>query len=282
MYNRKWIRLSCYDYSKEGSYFVTINTYKFKCLFGKIVNGEMILNNSGKIVENELLATERIRKNVFIPIYVIMPNHIHFILEIRSNNNICRDKALPYPVINNSNNNNDICIRDNALPYPMINIKNNKNDNICRDNALPYPVINIKNNKNDNICRDKALPYPVINNSNNNNDICIRDKALPYPVINIKNNKNDNICRDNALPYPVINIEDEATPRPYYGDLGRKDKLGNIIGQIKSISSKKIRKLNKNNYQKIWHWNYYEHIIRNKNEYLKIENYIKYNPKNWR
>ncbi len=40
----------------------------------------MILNTSGKIVKQELLYTQEIRKNVFLREYCIMPNHIHFIL----------------------------------------------------------------------------------------------------------------------------------------------------------------------------------------------------------
>jgi hypothetical protein len=38
-----------YDYSSEGAYFVTIVTSRRDCLFGEIVNGEMVLNALGKI-----------------------------------------------------------------------------------------------------------------------------------------------------------------------------------------------------------------------------------------
>ena len=39
-YNRRSIRLPGYDYTQEGFYFVTICTYKHKCLFGKIKDGK--------------------------------------------------------------------------------------------------------------------------------------------------------------------------------------------------------------------------------------------------
>lgn len=48
--NRRSIRLKGYDYSKKGAYFVTICTQNRECLFGKIVDGEMILNEFGNIV----------------------------------------------------------------------------------------------------------------------------------------------------------------------------------------------------------------------------------------
>ncbi len=82
IHKRKSIRLKDYDYSKEGMYFITICTYNKEGLFGKIIDGKMILNNVGEIVKRELLKTNEIRKNVKINNWVIMPNHIHFLIEI--------------------------------------------------------------------------------------------------------------------------------------------------------------------------------------------------------
>ena len=85
IHHRKSIRLKGYDHSSEGLYFITICTYQMEHLFGKILNNEMILNEYGKIVEEEILRTLQIRENIYIDNYVIMPNHIHFIIEIVKN-----------------------------------------------------------------------------------------------------------------------------------------------------------------------------------------------------
>ncbi len=45
---RKSIRLKGYDYSRAGAYFVTICTKNRYHLFGKIKDGEMILNGQGE------------------------------------------------------------------------------------------------------------------------------------------------------------------------------------------------------------------------------------------
>ena len=45
----------------------------------------MILNEFGKIAENEWLNTPVVRKNIALHAYVIMPNHIHGIIEILEN-----------------------------------------------------------------------------------------------------------------------------------------------------------------------------------------------------
>ena len=79
---RKSIRLKEYDYSSAGAYFVTICTLERKCLFGKVVDGEMELNENGKIVKSEWLKTEEIRDNVSTDEFIIMPNHLHGILFI--------------------------------------------------------------------------------------------------------------------------------------------------------------------------------------------------------
>jgi REP element-mobilizing transposase RayT len=71
-----------WDYSANAEYFITICTAKRECLFGKIVNGEMILSEFGKIVNQEWDKSFEIRKELFCDAFVIMPNHIHAILRI--------------------------------------------------------------------------------------------------------------------------------------------------------------------------------------------------------
>jgi len=53
-------------------YFVTICMKNFKCWFGEIKNGKIIVNNLGRIVEEEWLKTKDIRENVDLDYYVIM------------------------------------------------------------------------------------------------------------------------------------------------------------------------------------------------------------------
>ncbi len=77
-------RMKNYDYSSNGAYFVTIVTKNRKCFFGKIVDGKMILNEIGKIVWDEWLISEKIRKNIILNKFVVMPNHIHGIVIINN------------------------------------------------------------------------------------------------------------------------------------------------------------------------------------------------------
>ena len=84
---RKQIRLSEYDYSAPGAYFVTVCTRDRRCVLSDIRRGDpcgrpsVIPTEYGKIVEHCLKQTEALYA-VRIEPYVIMPNHIHFICAI--------------------------------------------------------------------------------------------------------------------------------------------------------------------------------------------------------
>ena len=88
-YRIESIRLPGHDYSQEGAYFITICTQNRQCLFGEIVDGEIMLNEFGELVKTEWQKTGIIRPNIVIDAFVIMPNHIHGILII--NDDYCRD-----------------------------------------------------------------------------------------------------------------------------------------------------------------------------------------------
>lgn len=81
-HHRRSIRLKDYDYSKEGIYFITMCVRDRFHLFGDIKNGKMELNEFGKIAEEEWLKSVEIRGNISLGEYVIMPNHIHGIIQI--------------------------------------------------------------------------------------------------------------------------------------------------------------------------------------------------------
>ena len=79
--NRKQIRLKQYDYSQNGYYYVTICAQNRLCIFGDIINGKMIFNHTGKIVEN-VWKTLPTHHPVKLDVFQIMPNHVHFIIQI--------------------------------------------------------------------------------------------------------------------------------------------------------------------------------------------------------
>ena len=82
IHKRRSIRLKGYDYSQAGLYFITICVQDRECLFGNIENGEMILNDAGKMIETEWLNLNNRFSNIELHEFIVMPNHFHGILEI--------------------------------------------------------------------------------------------------------------------------------------------------------------------------------------------------------
>ncbi len=73
-----------HDYSAPGIYFITICTRKKLPYFGEIVNYEMLLSGTGILVRNFWLVIPDHFPNVKLDEYVIMPDHLHGIIIIKS------------------------------------------------------------------------------------------------------------------------------------------------------------------------------------------------------
>lgn len=81
------LRAQWWDYSSRANYFITVCTLDRQDFFGEIINHEMVLNEIGRIAQEEWIKTEEIRKDMGVLLFnfVIMPDHFHALLEIGSN-----------------------------------------------------------------------------------------------------------------------------------------------------------------------------------------------------
>lgn len=57
--------------------------------------------------------------------------------------------------------------------------------------------------------------------------------------------------------------------------------LANVVGRFKSFLNKKYNDLNNSKNMVLWQRNYYEHIIRDEDDFMKISQYIEENPAKW-
>jgi len=76
------IRLKEYDYSAAGFYFVTICASERKCVLGAFHEGQIELSVLGETVRECWLAIPLHFAKVKLHEFVIMPNHLHGIVEI--------------------------------------------------------------------------------------------------------------------------------------------------------------------------------------------------------
>lgn len=90
MNKRKPNRLTQFDYSNNGVYFITICTKDKQCILWKTnsVGADIIrlksriLSKYGEIVNSAILDIEKHYNYVSIEEFVVMPNHIHLLLMI--------------------------------------------------------------------------------------------------------------------------------------------------------------------------------------------------------
>jgi REP element-mobilizing transposase RayT len=80
IHHRRSIRLQDYDYSQVGAYFITICVQNRECLFGEITNGEMKMNDIGRMVQIVWDEIPSRFDGLELNLFTIMPNHIHGII----------------------------------------------------------------------------------------------------------------------------------------------------------------------------------------------------------
>lgn len=115
IHHRRTVRLKGYDYSLSGLYFITICTHNRQHLFGEISVGagskpalddkssqisnsvedaSILINEYGKIVENIWKDLINHSCGIVLHEFVIMPNHIHGIIEINNNTDLRKRAGL--------------------------------------------------------------------------------------------------------------------------------------------------------------------------------------------
>ncbi len=79
-HHRRSIRLRTYDYCRAGVYFVTICAHDRECLFGEIADGEMRLNDAGRMIQSVWDESPPHYAGIDTDAFIAMPNHIHGII----------------------------------------------------------------------------------------------------------------------------------------------------------------------------------------------------------
>lgn len=98
--DRKTVRLCDYDYA-EGEYFVTICTEGRVHYFGEIEHGEIQLTKIGEYLKMQIENIHTHYPYAEIPLFTIMPNHVHLIVIIDDVPYVRRDAARHVPTTKN-------------------------------------------------------------------------------------------------------------------------------------------------------------------------------------
>jgi len=122
-------RLTNWDYSTPGFYFITICTLNHNNFFGKIIDNKMELSKMGIIANQCLIDISKHFSNVILDEYVFMPNHVHILFHVET----------PYMAsLLNKNNNQNTPLNKNNNQNPKSNQNNNLNKSIYNLKETPY------------------------------------------------------------------------------------------------------------------------------------------------
>jgi len=279
IHNRKSMRFNGYDYSQEGAYFITICCKDRECLFGEIKNREMILNANGIIAYNEWLQTTKIRSNVELDVFVIMPNHIHGIVII--NNHAIDDGRgvlhTPGLLMNDRGNKPDVLhapVSGSGTPGLLMNDRGNKPDVL----HAPGSVLGAPGSALGTSGSVLGTSGSVLGASGS--VLGAPDSVLhaPGPALGTSDSIKG-VC-DTPLQITVgrdLGVCDTPLRSP-------SNTIGAIVRGYKSAVTKQINILGSGNYNQsstVWQRNYHDHIIRNEQSYQHILNYIINNPAKW-
>ena len=172
----------------------------------------MNLNDFGKLIDAEWLLSEKIRNEIILHEYIIMPNHFHGIVEIIALDGVGANGRSP--------------VHDQGSRSPV------------HDQESRSPV------------HDQESRSPV------------HDQESRSPV------------HDQGSRSPVHDQESRKC-------VMRAKSIGSLIAGFKSSVVSKINKIQKTPGSPVLQRNYWEHIIRNANEYSRISNYIVNNAVKW-
>ena len=318
-HHRRSIRLKGYDYAQAGLYFITICCQDRANLFGAIENGEMILNEYGQIAFEEWANTENIRDNCRIHEYIIMPNHIHGIIEIifKKENNM--DEAL---ISNNSKEENlnsstgEEIISDNKsesiffdstgvlqfaptapTEFPPTAPKFKSPSQTIGSIIRGFKIATIKRIK-DLILKEKDnMSEALISNNSEEKNLNSSTGELQFAPMEfaqtefaptapiIPNNSEDSIISNNKSKEIISDnksksIFSDSTGELQFAPTEFAPTEFAPTAPTEFAPTASTEKIKTLNY-KIWQRNFYEHIIRNEKSHKAISDYIKNNPQNW-
>ena len=260
-HRRRSVRMQGYDYSQAGLYYVTICTLGRVCLFGEITNGKMLLNDLGNIANEYLKNVPERYHQTRLHEYVIMPNHIHAIIEIVEPGDsesvlvgaIHADSPIPeaqFPVgaIDESTS------PESAIPVGAIHESPLQG---WREHETP-PL--------HGMCEHETPPLHGM-----------REHETP-PLQGMREHETPplhGMCEHESPPLlknPPLSLRDQR----------RKMLLSKIMGWYKMNTAKNINIIRERTGWPFWQRGYHDHIIRDEIAYHNISDYIVNNPTNWK
>ncbi len=242
---RHTIRMRGYDYAQQGAYYLTICTEHRRHWFGRILDGVMHLSPIGELAQRCWDAIPEHMPHVDIGEFVVMPNHVHGIVIIRE-----RLVDVRGGVADGASDVRGAGTRHDA---PKID-------------GLDAPRINPVDTP------DADVDNPVTTPSDPN----APDRDPPNTDMPDAPETHARTGHDPSLPDTPPTDQRAKPPGIPHGALGQ------IVASYKSAVTRiAYRDVLLSRGTRMWQRNYWDQIIWNQGEWMRIAKYIRDNPANW-
>ncbi len=275
-------RLQGWNYANEAAYFITVVTQNRHCILGQIQNKKMILSDFGEIVKTEWLKSFDIRKELFLDEYVIMPNHFHAIVILK---NIEDERLQNFGSTKSINPNNrdinDATFRlgDDETNRFVVDESNrfvvDESNHVGDDDTNRF-VDDESNRLGDdetNRFVDDETNRFVDDETNRFVDDGVDTYGRTY--LHHHQQHHHHHHHRNQPPY-LIRMPKSISSFMAGFKSGVNSKIDDFIDQ----NHLDMPKYDRNNH--FFQQNYFDRIIRNQDELMRIRNYIIDNPKTWK
>jgi putative transposase len=277
---RRSIRLPGYDYSQVGAYFVTTCTRDRQCWLSSILDGAVVLAESGKLVSAVWESLPERFPGIEIDAFVVMPNHVHGIVVIQATDGTTGASGTTVKMIRSATR--PIAAMD-ANHHPGregVTAAMNRPPPEVTTGALNRPTPEVTTGA---INRAPTEGDPPRINPN------LHPIANPNPH-SVTDPNHHLIANPNTRPAADPNTRTvgarfiapapgRAHPKRRFITLAPGRRLGEIIRAFKAASTRLIRQAGPSDFA--WQRNYYEHVIRDEAELLRVRRYIEDNPATW-
>jgi len=247
-HHRRSIRLKGYDYTSPGSYFVTICTQDHACTFGEVVDGDMHLNPYGRVVDTYWSRIPRYFPHVMLDTWVVMPNHIHGIIVITDAPALEGDESPPVDERGHG------CRGEAILESPPAT----GHDSESASSFISLGQMGI------------ASPLPESPPATGH-DSESKPSSTSMDPAGIASPLQTSLSRQTSR-HPTPPSRPHGVP---------SGSLGAIVGNVKSITARRINRMKHTPGGRVWQRNYWEHIICDERVYQRICQYIEDNPALW-
>jgi REP element-mobilizing transposase RayT len=311
---RRSVRLKNHDYLQAGMYFVTLCCQDRMCRFGKIIDGEMILNDVGGMIEKWCVKIPDKFSDIIMDEYVIMPNHFHAVIV---NTGVGRVN------INGHTNTDGRAIdvdgqmvgvdmraiggdgqtvggdgqTHGSAPTNESQTRTSNEQNAASASVPASASVSVGADpcvcpQISTVCSQTPIARPQIST------VCPQT-PIACPRISTARSQISPVCPQTPTAHPqtpTVCPQNKNCARPSIENVTTNGErtMGEHMGSPLHTVVQWFKTMTTNEYlrgiktfgwgcfnKRLWQRNYYEHIIRNGKSYQKIVEYITNNPANW-